>query len=490
MFSFFLILVIVVYMKKSPYFQSSVLIEKISQKGFGLGFLRKTESSPLSKVVIPHTIPGDEVVGDIGPKRQGVYHGKLLEIKTPSLDRVEPRCVHAGSCGGCSLQQMDYSKQLLYKEQLIKGLFASVFEGGISSILPASDIWYYRNKMEYTFSQNKEGSKFLGLVIAGSKGRVESLGECHLSPPWFVEVLKGVSVWWESSSLLAYNGYKDTGSLRTLTLREGRRTGQKMVILTVSGVPEFALKKSDLESFTRVVKENLPSVAEGDLSVFLRVQQAFAGQVTQFYEMQLFGPAHILEEIEISVGSFSKKYQFKISPTAFFQPNTVQAEKIYSHALLLAGAKPRKRVLDLYAGTATLGMIFASFAEKVISIEINPYAVFDAEMNKEINGIENLDICKGDVAEVLKTIRKQDSSWEKPDLVLLDPPRTGLSPDALSIVVALDPKEIIYISCSPATQARDCLLFKEAGYHVLSVQPVDQFPHTVHVENIALLQKK
>ncbi len=477
-------------MKKSPYFQTSVVISKLSPKGFGVGFLRKTESSPLSKVLIPHAIPGDEVLADVGSKKQGAYAGKVLEIVKASSDRVGARCIHAGSCGGCSLQQMSYDKQLSYKENLIKELFASIFTGAVLPIIGCKDIWNYRNKMEYTFSQDKEGSKFLGLIIAGSKGRVESLAECHLCPLWFIDVLKAVRNWWDQSSLLAYNGYRDTGSLRTLTLREGRSTGQKMAILTVSGVPEFGLKKADIGSFALEVKKALPDCLEGDLSIFLRVQQSIAGQVTQFYEMQLAGPAHILEEIEISLDSFIKKYRFKISPTAFFQPNTAQAEKIYSKALSMVEEKKRKRVLDLYAGTATLGMIFASFAEKVISIEINPYAVFDAEMNKEINAVENLQIYKGDVAQVLKALRSQDSSWERPDLVLVDPPRTGLSFEALSLIVELKPEEILYISCSPSTQARDCILFKEAGYEIVKIQPIDQFPHTIHVENIALLRQK
>lgn len=477
-------------MKKSPYFKSSINIESLSSKGYGLGFLKKTETSPLSKVVVPGTLPGDEVVADVGPKRQGVYFGKLLEILEPSLDRVTPRCIHAGSCGGCSLQQMSYESQLAHKETIVKDLFAPLFAGVPKPILPSDPIWHYRNKMEYTFSQDKEGNRFLGLIIAASKGRVEPLTECHLSPKWFITLLEGVRKWWEESTLLAYNGFRNTGSLRTLTVREGRRTGQKMAILTVSGCPEYSLTKEHLNSFVTAAKAAINPLGENELVLFLRVQQIAPGMVTQFYEMQLLGPAHIGEELDISVADYQKKYQFKISPTAFFQPNTCQAEKLYSKALEMAGLKKRKTVFDLYAGTATLGMIFSAFAEKVIAIEINPYAVFDAEMNKEINQIANLDIFKGDVAEALRELRKQDTSLQGPDLVLLDPPRTGLSKEALDIVVQLAPLEIVYISCAPQTQAKDCGLFKEAGYEIIDIQPVDQFPHTAHIENIVLLRQK
>jgi 23S rRNA (uracil1939-C5)-methyltransferase len=471
-------------MKKSPYFPATAQIEKISPKGFGLGLFQKTEDGPQIKVVVPFAIPGDTAQVEVGPKRKRINFGKLLEILEPSNDRVEPKCSHVGACGGCTLQQMDYVKQLEYKESIIKELF-----GQSLPIVPAKSIWHYRNKMEYTFSQDREGTQFLGLIRAASRGRVEPLKECFLSPPWFVDVLKEVRAWWESGELLAFNGFRNSGSLRTLTLREGKRTEQKMAILTVSGVPEFSLNKEQITSFANSVKKGLPDTLEENLSIFLRVQQTAPGMVTQFYEMELSGPAHIQEELTITVGEYTRDYKFKISPTAFFQPNTAQAEEIYSKALELAGMRKRKRVLDLYAGTATLGMVFAPFTEKVIAIEINPYAVFDAEMNKESNQIENLQLYKGDVAEVLFALKKSDPSMKNPELALLDPPRVGLSKEALEIVIDLQPEEIIYISCSPASQARDCSALQEAGYQIIEVQPVDQFPHTVHIENIILLRR-
>jgi len=475
-------------MKKKSYLLLPVHIEQLSRKGFGVGFIRKTETSPPVKTVVPKALPGEEVIAEIGPKKQGAYIGTLKEVTKTSRLRVPFRCVHAPVCGGCSLQQMGYEHQITHKERVVRELFNFVPESVFFPAVPCKDPWRYRNKMEYSFSQDKEKRKFLGLMRTEGRGRVETITECRLCPNTFNEILEKVRNWWESSAATAYHPFSDTGSLRTLTIREGKRTQDKMVILTVSGRPEFALSRESLNDFVAALTKDIPCASLEKFSIFLRIQQAIAGSPTEFYEMRLFGPDHIQEELEISVGEYTKKYRFKISPTAFFQPNTEQAENIYSSALGLAGLKQRNWILDLYAGTATLGMIFAPFAKRVLSVEINPYAVFDAQANREMNGVQNLQIEQGDVAGVLAKVQKQDPSVFGPDLVLLDPPRTGLGSEALKIVAELRPKEILYISCQPESQVEDCKKLLELGYRIGAIKPVDQFPHTVHVENIVLLQ--
>jgi 23S rRNA (uracil1939-C5)-methyltransferase len=473
-------------MKKAGPF--SAIIEKISSRGEGIGTIEKADTSSKVKVAIAATVPGDEVTTEIVGKKKGVYIGSLLTVSSPSSLRVEPRCKHVSFCGGCSLQQMDYAAQLSHKESELHAAFSPLFSGKICPIIPASSPWMYRNKMEYTFSQDREKNRFLGLMKVHTKGRVEPITECYLAPEWFISLLAEVRLWWEESNLLAFHLHNNTGSLRTLTLREGKKTGQKMVILTVSGCAEYALHRKHLDAFVTCVHKVIPK--EENPSIFLCVQQAIAGSPTQFYEMQLSGPAHICEELEIVCDSYKKSYRFAISPTAFFQPNTLQAEKIYAVALQMAGLTPKKLVFDLYAGTATLGMIFSSFAEKVIAIEMNPYAVFDAEYNKAHNAIENLQITKGDVAKVLKELYEKEPTLERPDLIVLDPPRMGLSLQAVQVVLQLAPETIIYISCAPLAQARDCQILLENGYVITDIQPIDQFPHTVHVENVVKLQQK
>lgn len=373
-------------------------------------------------------------------------------------------CGHFPACGGCTLQHLPYLEQLAQKQTIINTLFPSALP-----ILPCDDPWHYRNKMEFSFSQNKVGEKFLGLVLRKSRGKVFHLHECLISPPWFAAMLAQVRRWWESSDLSAYHFHRGTGSLRTLTIREGRRTGQKMVMLTVSGDPQFALTKNHLQSF-------IEAIGDPSISLFLRIQQCIPKQPTQFFEMHLAGPTHIEEHLHIE----GRTLRFKISPSSFFQPNTLQAEKLYTTALRLAAPSSHAHILDLYCGTATIGLTFAPYVAHVTGVELNPYAVFDAKENAELNGISNFSIQRGDVGQLI-------SSLTPPDLVIVDPPRPGLDVPALAGLQALQAPKIIYIACNPVTQAQNVAALTD--YRVEVVQPVDQFPHTHHIENIVILSK-
>lgn len=376
-------------------------------------------------------------------------------------------------CGGCKWQEIDYSEQLARKQKRVVELFSTLSSETIfHEILGAANPWRYRNKMEFSFSQNRAGDHFLGLMIAKSRGRVLNLNECHLASSWFIETLKNVRSWWIESGLKAYHRYANTGSLRSLTLREGVRTQDKMVILTVSGHPDFSLSRAHLESFVQ---------ASGAASIFLCVQQIMTGAPTQFFEMHLAGRDHIQEQLEIH----GRSYMFKISPRSFFQPNTRQAEQLYRRALEMAGAKKRELMLDLYCGTATLGIVFAEYAKRVVGIELSPEAILDAECNVKMNKADNVELHCGDVAKILK-----QEKIEKPDLVIVDPPRCGLMEEALAHILALAPQEILYISCNPEAQAKNVKAFVAQGYALCEIQPIDQFPHTPHIENIALLRKR
>jgi 23S rRNA (uracil1939-C5)-methyltransferase len=374
-------------------------------------------------------------------------------------------CPHFPGCGGCTLQHLDYPSQLASKQQVIGHLFPFA-----SPIIACKNPWQYRNKMEYSFSQNLAGDRFFGLILKKSRGKVFNLSSCTISPPWFSEALERIRLWWQQTPLRAFHFRKGEGTLRTFTLREGRRTGQRLAMLTVSGDPRFAPTKAHLASFVK-------ALGDPAMSIFLRIQQAIPGKPTQFFEMHLGGPTHIEERLTIQ----GKELTFKISPTSFFQPNTEQAEVLYNTALQMCGQTQRKQIFDLYAGTATLGMAFAPLASQVTAIELNPHAVFDARMNAELNGISNLEVICADVGASLTSVS------ETPDLVLLDPPRAGLDRKAIEALLRLEPKEILYISCNPVTQAANIAEF--TGYQLVQVQPVDQFPHTPHIENIALLKR-
>lgn len=474
-------------MSKTPNIQVELQISSFSAKGFGVGLASKKESSPAHKVEVPHTVPGDIVKVEINRKRKGAYFGYRPIVVHPSQDRSAPRCIHAEYCGGCSWQQVSYERQLKEKEKFIHALFDPLVKSrsDISAIIGCEDPWQYRNKMEYSFSENRSGEKFLGLIMTGGKGRVFNLTECYLTHPWFAKALDAVMRFWQRSGLKAFNMRSGEGSLRTLTLRRGVKTGSMLVMLTVSGDPLYAIKRELLDGFVQSVLSTVSEEEKPFVSIFLRVQQAIKGSATQFFEMHLFGPDHLKEELEIR--ETGKKYIFKISPSAFFQPNTLQAERLYGIALSFAGKQRLSHVLDLYAGTSTLGILFSAIAEKVTSIEINPHATFDAQVNKEENAAQNLDILKGDVADVLATL--QEASALKADFVVVDPPRAGLDPKALSILIGLKAERLLYISCNPKTQAENVKSLIESGYVLEKVQPVDQFPHTVHIENICLLRR-
>ncbi len=201
------------------------------------------------------------------------FSGKLEELLAPSPQRIAPRCIHFGVCGGCRLQHTSYEDQLQSKEDFVRQCFAPILteQVDICPIVPCAEPWHYRNKMEYSFSSDAAGEKYLGLVIDSSKGKVFNMSECHLTNPWFVDALKSVKQWWSESGLDAYHPYRDTGSLRTLTLREGRRTGDRMAILTVSGNPEYALTKKHLESLVAFLRDAVEPLNSEFISVFFCV---------------------------------------------------------------------------------------------------------------------------------------------------------------------------------------------------------------------------
>lgn len=356
-----------------------VKIQKYSKRGHGLGTIQKTPNSPETPAEVVGTVIGDTAHVELGKKRKRIYSTTLKEIVVPSSDRVPAKCKHVGTCGGCTWQQKSYAAQLKTKEAYVETLFGQK----PLPIISAQQPWQYRNKMEYTFSQNKDGEKYLGLIIARSRGRVLNLEECYLTSPWFIAVLKSVREWWQGSSLLAYHTYSDRGTLRTLTLREGKRTGEKMAFITVSGNPDFIINKSALEGFKEAVLKALPGETP---SIFLRIQRIAKGTPTTFYEMHLHGPDLIEEKLTVK----GKELHFKVSPDSFFQPNPAQAEKLYTRALELADPEPSDTVFDLYCGTGTLGIIFAPYVKEVIGMELNPYAICDGELSIEANNLTNI----------------------------------------------------------------------------------------------------
>ena len=425
-------------------------IKEFTKRGYGKG----------DGFEIFGTVPGDQV------EAEKIRRGKarLKKIITPSKNRIAARCAHAGVCGGCAFQELAYPTQLELKQTHIEKLFSTK----ANAIIPCDPPFHHRNKMEYTFSQDKAGQRFLGLHRPQAKGRVVDIEKCELTGPWFSQTLKAVRQWWEETDLKAYHPHHNVGTLRTLTLREGKRTGKKMALLTLSSKARDSITKKQLEDFKNIFDD--------DTSVFLILHKAEKGYATQMFEMHLKGPDHLKEELHVS----GRTLGCTISSLSFFQPNTFQAEKLYTHALSLIPQPLDGPILDLYAGAATLGMVFSPLTEQVISIEQNIYSSLDAEENIKHNQIKNITFIRGDVEDHL-------SDLPSPALAIIDPPRAGLGPKSCAELAALKPQKIIYISCNPETQSHD--LQRLQDYKLIQMQPVDQFPHTPHIENIAYLEK-
>ncbi len=381
------------------------------------------------------------------------------------------RCAHFGTCGGCRFQTTPYAEQLLQKELFVKQLFEGM-EGEWSPILACELPWNYRNKMEFSFSMSRQKERFLGLMIKGARGKVVNLTECHLAPPWMAEVLQEVRTWWETTDLTAYHPHTDTGTLRTLTCRFGVRTGMRMVILTVSGREDYALSDDHLRSFSQSVKK-----CEVNDSIILRKHITQRGVPTRFEEKVLQGSGTIYEVLYAANG---RQLKFKIRPSSFFQPNTIKAERLYQRALELAELTSGDVLLDLYCGTGTIGIFASLITEKVIGIELNPEAVHDARDNIALNQVTGMEVREQDAGKSL-------ALESPPTTIIVDPPRPGLSPEAIRTIVGFAPKKILYISCNPVTQASNVKDFLKEGYLPYAFQPVDQFPHTQHVENIVAL---
>lgn len=470
---------------------AQVRIHDISQNGNGLGTYDHPNGMKWT-LEVPFTTKDDLAEVLILKKHDQVHTCRLLQILESAPSRTAPRCKHFATCGGCRWQHLSYTEQLERKEQFVRHCFSDIATPSLTihPILPSQDPWEYRNKMEFSFSSNREGDKFLGLILASSRGKVINLTECHLVHPWFIQGLTAARQWWIDSDLLAYHPSKNSGSLRTLTLREGMRTGDRMAILTVSGNPDYALKERHLQGLVAALRNavEIPG-SDNKLSIFLRIQQIAKGSPTNFYEMLLYGPDSIKETMEIQASANSKAshLEFNISPAAFFQPNTSQAEKLYSLVLQRGQIPSDAVVYDLYCGTGTLGICLAKHVKEVVGVEISAESSLDARTNITLNGISNMRVITGSVGKILAD-NEQTHAFPPPDVVVVDPPRAGLDSQTIQLLVKLKPDQIIYVSCNPVTQASNVGELIQGGYRLESLQPVDQFPQTVHIENIAILK--
>ncbi len=432
-------------------------------------------------VFIKGAIPGDKVLARIGKRKTSHAEARLLEILKASPLRIPPPCKHFEWCGGCTWQNMSYENQLFQKEDIVRESMQRL--GGIDPVVvrpvvPATDFFGYRNKMEFSFAQRKwltpeelnqpEISKdfALGLHVPGTFDKILHIEECLLQSPAANKVLQTVSRYARENGIKPYGLRSHEGFLRFLMIRESYAT-KKIMVNIVTGYKE----PDTLRPLAKHLMVSIPEVSGVVNNINTRKAQIAIGEE----EILLAGSPFI----EDKIGDL----EFRISANSFFQTNTSQAQKLYDIALNFADLNPESIAWDLYCGTGTISLIVAPHVKHVVGYELVESAVEDARENARGHGVGNASFIAGDVRE---NMIKPNVS---PDVVLTDPPRAGMHEDVVHALMRVAPKRIVYISCNPATLARDLNIFSER-YTVDAVQPVDMFPQTYHIENVARLSLK
>lgn len=436
-------------------------------------------------IFIPFVIPGDVVDVQIRRKRKKFAEGKVLKLVTPSPDRIQPVCDYFGVCGGCKWQMLPYKDQLKYKEkQVVDNLsrIGKVELPTITPILGANHTVEYRNKLEFTFSnkrwlteeQIQTGETFdnmngLGFHIPGAFDKVLDIEKCWLQIDISNQIRNFIREFCFTKDYTFFDLRNRGGLMRTLLIRTSS-TGELMVIVVF-----YENDKKAIKDIMQAVQKEFPSITSLLYVINEKANDTIADQDILVWS----GEDHIWEEME--------GLRFKIGPKSFYQTNSEQAYQLYQVSRDFAGLSGNELVYDLYTGTGTIANFVAKQAKQVIGIEYVEDAIKDAKVNAEINGIDNTLFFAGDMKDILTT--DFIGEYGRPDVIITDPPRAGMHQDVVDTILFASPDKIVYVSCNPATQARDLSLF-DAQYKVTKVQPVDMFPHTHHVENVVLLEKR
>lgn len=440
-------------------------------------------------------IPGDVVDVQVVKKNRNYMEGYVKRMVTPSPDRLEPFCEHYGVCGGCKWQPLPYPLQLRYKQQQVEDQLRRIGHldlPELQPIVPSELTQCYRNKLDYTFSDRRwvfEGEDpaalfhpdevpntnpaglGLGFHISGAFDKVLDLRRCHLQPEPSNAIRNFVREYAVSHGLTFFNLRQQVGYLRNLIIRT-TEAGHVMVIAVFSredGPEDEAARRGLLDA----LRERFPEIRSLYYIINRKRNDSVADQQALLYA----GDDAVYEEME--------GIRFKIGPKSFYQTNSRQAYRLYSVVRDFAGLTGSESVYDLYTGTGTIAIFLARQASRVIGIEYVPEAIEDARVNAEANGINNCTFYAGDMKDILTAdfIARHGGT---PDVMVLDPPRAGIHGDVAKVILDAAPRKIVYVSCNPATQARDLALLS-AKYDITAVRPVDMFPHTHHVENVAAL---
>ncbi|GAA0725395.1 23S rRNA (uracil(1939)-C(5))-methyltransferase RlmD [Clostridium malenominatum] len=422
------------------------------------------------KVYVKGALPGQKVLARISKKRKDYAEGKLIKVMEDVPYKTQAKCPIFGECGGCAHQDVPYDMQLKLKEEQVLKLFE---EGDIKGfeylgIEGSPEEFEYRNKMEFSFGDMEKGGELtLGMHAKGKSFGIITADCCQIVDEDFRRALKVTLDYFIEKNLPYYRIMSREGYLRNLVIRKAANTGEVLINLVTTSQLDF-----DLEEWVKLIKD---IDYKGKLvGIIHTINNSFSDVVQGDKVEILYGKDYIIEEL---LG-----LKFKITPFSFFQTNSKGAEKLYSIVREFLGESKDKVVFDLYCGTGTIGQIVAPEAKKVVGVELIEEAVISARENAKLNELNNCEFIAGDVAKVIGNLT------EKPDLIILDPPRPGVHPVALDYVIKFDAPQIVYVSCNPKTLVEDLKALAAAGYKVEQVKVKDMFPHTPHTEVVVLLK--
>ena len=424
-------------------------------------------------LMVEGAFPGDRVRARITRVRRALAEARTVEVLEPGPLRVTPFCVHAGVCGGCRLQAIDYPRQVELKAGQVEEALRRI--GGfpappLEPPIEAPATRYYRNKMEFSFGPGGDGQVQLGLHPAGDFGSVFALEWCHLLSERSNEIVAAVVALARESGLPAYDQRLHRGFFRFLTVREGKNTGQTMIILTTADGDDAA--RQLLGRWGVDLRRRFPEIR----SVIRQVNSRVAGVASGEHEEVLAG--------ERTIDEILGGLRFEISARAFFQTNTLQAERLYGKVLEYASLTGEGVALDLYCGTGTISLLLSRAARRVYGVESNPDAIANAVRNARLNGVETCEFVQGEVKEV---IERTPLAAVQPEVAVINPPRAGMDAALVRRLIRRSIPRLVYVSCNPTTLARDLALLVAGGYRFVRAVPVDMFPHTAHIESVALL---
>ena len=446
-------------------------ISDIGTDGEGIG---KVDGYTL---FVKDAVIGDTITARVIKLKKNYGYGRLMEVIEPSKDRVEPVCPVARQCGGCQIQQMSYDAQLDFKRKLVEGNLRRI--GGFPDInvLPVigmDEPYHYRNKAQYPVGRDKDGNVVIGFY-AGRTHCIIDNQDCAIGARENVKILTAIRDYINENKVSVYDENTGNGAVRHILIRKGFHTGQVMVCIVVNGE---SLPQED-KLVAKLTGLELWENEGGNIySVMININRENTNVILGDRCRTLWGKDYI----EDSINGIT----FQISPLSFYQVNPVQTEKLYGKALEFAGLTGNEVVWDMYCGIGTISLIMATRAKKVYGVEIVPAAIENAKNNARINGLDNAEFYVGKSEEIAPELAEQGAV---PDVIVVDPPRKGCDEALLDTIVKMRPERVVYVSCDSATLARDLKYLAARGYEVKTVQPVDQFCHTVHVETVVKLSR-